>query len=76
MDGDGFDDYVNIAPNGQMTLYRNINNPPNWGQSGIIHTINAPRKEVHLADMSGDGRCDIVYVSSPLLFSAFSEISH
>lgn len=62
MTGDGFDDYVWISPNGQGTLYQNTQSPPTWGQDGVIFDLGLDRKSLHLADMDGDGKCDIVQV--------------
>jgi len=55
MTGNGREDYVNIASNGQMTFFENISNPPLWGTTyGVIYTVTKSRKEVHLADMDGE----------------------
>ncbi|KAL2782956.1 SGNH hydrolase-type esterase domain-containing protein [Aspergillus keveii] len=62
MTGDGFDDYISVSKNGQYTLYRNINDPPNWGQDGVIFNQYWDRRRVRIADIDGDKRCDIIFL--------------
>ncbi|CAM1511970.1 Fc.00g094830.m01.CDS01 [Cosmosporella sp. VM-42] len=64
LNGDGMD------VNGDMTLYSNIDNPPNWshlGGIGIPAALNGEkytRKDLHLADIDGDGKCDVIFLDS------------
>jgi hypothetical protein len=50
------DDYIWISRTGELQLYGNSHNPPNWIQYGIIYTPPASlmkehfRKDIHLAD--------------------------
>ncbi|KAK2757692.1 hypothetical protein FQN54_004661 [Arachnomyces sp. PD_36] len=62
MDGDGSDDYVAISPIGEFQLFRNIHDPPNWGQDGIIFNQYWPHKRIRIADIDGDGKCDIIFL--------------
>lgn len=62
MTGDGLDDYLWVRSTGEITMYRNIDSPPNWGQDGVIFDVQRDRKSVHFADWTGDGKCDILAV--------------
>ncbi|ETN41282.1 uncharacterized protein HMPREF1541_03217 [Cyphellophora europaea CBS 101466] len=63
MTGNGRDDYVWFRSTGEMTLYENIADPPNWGQHPVpVYSFNRDRKGLHLADWNGDGKCDVLYV--------------
>lgn len=62
MRGTGSDDYVWIWSDGHSTeIYANTHNPPWWGNDV---KINIPalgnRVGVHLADWTGNGRCDVL----------------
>jgi hypothetical protein len=36
--------------------------PPNWGQHGWYYIKDWPRKQIRIADIDGDGICDIIYL--------------
>lgn len=59
MDGDGKDDYIWIGPNGLIDIYLNTNNAPYWENHGSVITLGVPRKNIRIADMDGDGKCDV-----------------
>lgn len=55
MTGSGSDDYLWVASWGDITMFENIQNPPEWGHNGKIFTIpgmteltNEERKSIHL----------------------------
>ncbi|KAH7311059.1 putative esterase [Rhexocercosporidium sp. MPI-PUGE-AT-0058] len=62
MDGDGKDDYVWVGPNGLIDIYLNTNNRPFWENHGSVITLGVSRKTIHIADLNGDGRCDLLSV--------------
>ncbi|KAK4210281.1 carbohydrate esterase [Rhypophila decipiens] len=63
MFGRGRDDYLWVLSTGEITLFENIQSPPNWGQHGVIIDINRDRKSIHFGrDWDGDGKCDILSV--------------
>ncbi|KAI1295187.1 hypothetical protein F5Y03DRAFT_399325 [Xylaria venustula] len=62
MFGRGHDDYLWVLSTGEITLYENINSPPNWGQHGVIIDIGRDRKSIQFGDWDGDGLCDILAV--------------
>ncbi|EPE33632.1 SGNH hydrolase [Glarea lozoyensis ATCC 20868] len=67
MRGKGSDDYIWMAKDGTLTVFGNYNNPPNWLQYGVVYTPGSlmaghTRKDVHLADLNGDGKCDFLIV--------------
>jgi len=38
--------------------------PPSWTDKGVIHKADDwPRKKIRLADIDGDGKCDLVFIS-------------
>lgn len=39
-------DYLWVGPSGEITLYENIQSPPNWGQHGVIININRDRRSI------------------------------
>ncbi|KAL1835601.1 hypothetical protein VTJ49DRAFT_6345 [Mycothermus thermophilus] len=66
MTGSGNDDYVFIDHNSKITIFRNINTPPNtdyssWVDKGVVLDLGGTnRKDIHLGDWNGDGFCDII----------------
>ncbi|KAF4503544.1 acetylxylan esterase [Fusarium agapanthi] len=62
MRGTGSDDYVWIYFDGHAAeLNANIHNPPLWGNDLKIELkIPGPRVGIHLADWTGDGKCDVL----------------
>ena len=46
-----------------MTFYRNILSPPAWSEEGVIWTIAWDRKNIRIADIDGDGKCDVILLS-------------
>ena len=62
MRGTGSDDLVWIYNDGTPDeINTNIHSPPNWGHgTSITFSVPGPRVGIHLADWTGDGRCDIL----------------
>ncbi|KAG7409901.1 Multidomain esterase [Fusarium oxysporum f. sp. rapae] len=62
MRGSGSDDYVWIYQDGHAAeINVNIHSPPAWGHNTRIElTVPGPRNGIHLADWTGDGRCDVI----------------
>jgi hypothetical protein len=62
MRGSGSDDYVWIYQDGHdAEINANIHSPPAWGHNTKIElTVPGPRNGIHLADWTGDGRCDVI----------------
>ena len=66
MNGSGNDDYVFIDHNSKITIFQNVNIPPNtdytgWYDRGIVLDLaGVPRKAIHLGDWNGDGFCDVI----------------
>ncbi|KAK3994266.1 carbohydrate esterase family 3 protein [Cladorrhinum sp. PSN332] len=62
MRGTGSDDYVWISEDGkEAEVYANIGAPPEWGQDTRIElSVPGPRVGIHLADWTGDGKCDVL----------------
>ncbi|KAM7185430.1 hypothetical protein V8F20_011802 [Naviculisporaceae sp. PSN 640] len=66
MSGTGNDDYVFIDHNSKITIFRNINEPPNtdysrWIDKGVVLDLGGTnRKAIHLGDWNGDGFCDVI----------------
>ncbi|KAM0549173.1 hypothetical protein ACHAPJ_009482 [Fusarium lateritium] len=62
MTGSGSDDYVWIYQDGHAAeINVNIHSPPAWGHSTkIVLKVPGPRNGIHLADWTGDGRCDVI----------------
>ncbi|KAI1008878.1 hypothetical protein LB504_001329, partial [Fusarium proliferatum] len=62
MRGTGSDDYVWIYFDGHAAeLNANIHNPPLWGNNLKIELkVPGPRVGIHLADWTGDGKCDVL----------------
>lgn len=73
MDGDGRDDYVWVGPNGRIDVYLNNGNRPYWDNYGNVITLGVPRKTIHVADLDGDGKCDVSLVD--ILSNSFLRIS-
>ncbi|KAI0529773.1 hypothetical protein GGR58DRAFT_526027 [Xylaria digitata] len=66
MRGTGADDLVWIYYDGRVDeINTNIHSPPNWGHSTTITlTVPGPRTGIHLADWTGNGRCDVLVQSN------------
>ena len=62
MRGTGADDYVWIYSDGHAAeINANIHDPPYWGHSTTITlSVPGPRVGIHLADWTGDGKCDVL----------------
>ena len=66
MNGSGNDDYVFIDHNSKITIFQNVNTPPNtdyagWYDRGVVLDLaGVPRKAIHLGDWNGDGFCDVI----------------
>lgn len=62
MRGTGSDDYVWIFNDGHSNqIFANVHNPPFWGiNTKISLTVPGPRVGIHLADWTGNGRCDVL----------------
>jgi hypothetical protein len=66
MTGDGTDDYVWLSPEGTLNFWENIHKPPLWRPYGVIYdpgSLVSDRRNVHLADLTGDRRCDYIIVN-------------
>lgn len=65
MRGTGSDDLVWIYSDGSVDeINTNIHSPPNWGHStSITLAVPGPRAGIHLADWTGNGRCDVLVQS-------------
>ncbi|KAH8894324.1 integrin alpha N-terminal domain-containing protein [Thozetella sp. PMI_491] len=69
IDGDGYDDYIFLHPNGGTTIYRNVYSPntpdsdwramPGADASGI----GQRPEEITFADINGDGKADYIWTS-------------
>ncbi|KAH8688824.1 SGNH hydrolase-type esterase domain-containing protein [Talaromyces proteolyticus] len=68
MRGSGTDDLVWIGKTGNLTLHANNHMLPAWGQYQHIFIATESlmsghvRKDIHLADLDGDGKCDFLLV--------------
>ncbi|CVL03596.1 related to acetylxylan esterase [Fusarium proliferatum] len=62
MRGTGSDDYVWIYQDGHAAeINVNTHSPPAWGHNTKIElTVPGPRNGIHLADWTGNGRCDVI----------------
>ncbi|KAF4968093.1 hypothetical protein FSARC_4454 [Fusarium sarcochroum] len=62
MTGSGSDDFVWIYQDGHAAeINVNIHSPPAWGHTTTIELkVPGPRNGIHLADWTGDGRCDVI----------------
>ncbi|RBR20331.1 uncharacterized protein FIESC28_05295 [Fusarium coffeatum] len=62
MRGSGSDEYVWIYQDGHAAdINVNIHSPPAWGHSTTISLhVPGPRNGIHLADWTGDGKCDVI----------------
>jgi hypothetical protein len=75
MTGSGRDDYIWASSTGRMTLYPNAGKTiisgteSYWGPSTVIFRPrdfvdrDFDRRDLHLADWDGDGKCDIIWVN-------------
>ncbi|KAL2821315.1 SGNH hydrolase-type esterase domain-containing protein [Aspergillus cavernicola] len=63
MTGDGLDDYIWVSFDGNFQIFRNVNDPPNWGQEGWVFRKTWDRKNIRIADIDGDGKCDLIFLS-------------
>jgi hypothetical protein len=73
MDGDGKDDYIWVGPNGEVDIYLNVDNHPLWDNHLGVVTLGVTRKTIHIADLDGDGKCD---VSSPICFDSYRILAY
>ncbi|KAI8261062.1 Multidomain esterase [Colletotrichum sp. SAR 10_98] len=72
MTGNGRDDYIWVLSKGEMDLFENAgkdfiaNGESYWKQPGQKAFFKPPRdldrRDIHLTDFDGDGRCDIIHV--------------
>lgn len=62
MRGTGSDDYVWIYMDGHADeIFVNTHSPPAWGHDHSISLrVPGPRTGIHLADWTGNGRCDVL----------------
>ena len=62
MRGTGSDDYVWIYADGHSNeIFANTHNPPFWDPNySFTLKVGAPRELIHLADWTGNGRCDVL----------------
>jgi hypothetical protein len=62
MRGTGSDDYVWIYADGHSDeIFANTHNPPFWDPNySFTLKVGAPRTLIHLADWTGNGRCDVL----------------
>jgi hypothetical protein len=62
MRGTGSDDYVWIDADGHSDeIFVNTHNPPFWDPNYTFTLkVSAPRTLIHLADWTGNGRCDVL----------------
>ena len=62
MRGTGSDDYVWIYADGHSNeIFANTHNPPFWDPNyKFTLKVDAPRTLIHLADWTGNGRCDVL----------------
>lgn len=59
MDGDGQDDYTWVGSNGEIDIYLNDDERPFCDNHLRVTTLGVTRKTFHIADLDGDGRCDV-----------------
>lgn len=71
IDGDGFDDYIFLKPNGGTVIYRNIWDPRTprpavWTPMPEADApgINQRPEEISFHDVNGDGRADYIWTSA------------
>ncbi|CAI6337080.1 unnamed protein product [Periconia digitata] len=60
MFGRGHDDYLWVWSGGEIELFENLQNPPNWKNHGQIYNTRKNRKWIQFGDWDGDGKCDIL----------------
>jgi hypothetical protein len=62
MRGTGSDDYIWIYADGHSNeIFANTHNPPFWDPNYTFTLkVGAPRTLIHLADWTGNGRCDVL----------------
>ncbi|KAL1608357.1 hypothetical protein SLS60_003298 [Paraconiothyrium brasiliense] len=62
MFGRGHDDYLWVYEAGNVNLFENTGNLPNWKGHNEIFNVGRDRKGIHFGDWNGDGLCDILAV--------------
>lgn len=71
MDGNGNDDYVWISPDGKVSIFRNLHQPPDtskftkgggWDAAQVNLETGYDRRALHIGDWDGDGKADIIAV--------------
>jgi len=65
VDGDGRDDYLSFAPNGQVRAWLNTGQFPNWTSLGVIaFGVGANGANVRFADVNCDGFADYLVIAN------------
>lgn len=62
MYGRGHDDYLWVYEAGNVNLFENGGDVPNWISHGEIFNVGRDRKGIQFGDWNGDGLCDILSV--------------
>ncbi|MFD7784993.1 FG-GAP-like repeat-containing protein [Streptomyces nojiriensis] len=68
-DGDGKPDYINIADNGEVSVWLNrggnLSGPNGWEGLGRVATgLSNDRSRVRFADFDGDGKADYILINA------------